>query len=296
MWAVALLFVLVTPLSGQEGITVLVAAGDEETREPLEGVRVVFPELDQTRLTDEDGAAVFRNVPPGTYRMEASRVGYRPAEGTVDVTGDGREEMAVLLAPAPVEMPGLDVAVDSDSWVAGFLRRKDELEGHFLTKKDIEERDPVRLSQMIRDYPQVQIRYDPRHGRRALLHSPADNRSYCEPALVLDGTVTPDFISLDDIEPERVIAMEVYWKRSELTREDIRPPLELGDGSSGSPLSVYGAPPTREPMDVVEGRFTESAAPEDPGVDGSPGPVGGRRTGAGPIMDYCGAIYVWTTL
>lgn len=274
----------------------LVAAGDEETREPLEGVRIVLPGLDRTRLTDEDGAAVFRGVPPGTYRLEASRIGYRPAEGTVEVRGERREDVAVLLAPSPVEMPGLDVAVDSDSWVAGFMRRKEELEGHFLTRKDIEERDPARLTQMIRDYPQVRIHYDPSHGRRILLHSPADDRFHCEPALVLNGAVTPGFVTLDDIEPERVVAMEIYWKRSQLRREGIRPPLELRDGSSEPPLSVYGASPTRDPMDVVRGGFTESIGTEDPGVGESPGPVDGRRTGAGTIMDYCGAIYVWTAL
>lgn len=214
---------IATPLSGQEGITVVVGAGDEVTREPLTGVRVTFPGLDRSRSTDDEGAAVFRGVPPGTYRLEATRVGYRPADGTVEVSGEGPERVAVLLTPAAVEVPGLDVEVSSESWVAGFLRRKEELEGHFLTRRDIEERDPVRLTQMVRDHPQVQVRYDPERGRRALLTSPADDRSRCEPALVLNGTVTPDFVTLDDIDPQRVIAMEVYWKRSELTGERVRP-------------------------------------------------------------------------
>lgn len=103
----------------------------------------------------------------------------------------------------------------------------------------------MRLTRMIRDHPRVRVRYDPVRGRRVLLDSPADDRSHCEPALVLDGTVTSGFVTLDDIEPEQVIALEVYWNRSELRAERVRPPLEPREGSGEPPLSVYGAPPVR---------------------------------------------------
>lgn len=279
----------------------VVAVGTEETREPLRAVRVALPELGRVGLTDEDGRAVFREVPSGTYRLEASRFGFRPAEGVVDVPRRGVKNVLVLLGPSAVELPGLDVDVPADSWVPGFLHRRRVLEGHFVTKKEIEAEDPARLTQVLREFPEVDVRFDPMGGWRTRLFNPAGAAratNSCRPTLVLNGVPVSGLMSVDDIDPERVIAMEVYWKRSQLAGEELRPALQPREGSGGGPpLSVYGAPPPRDPMDVVRGGFSEGLETRDPADYGPLESLGGAGAGGpGSIMNYCGAIFVWTSL
>jgi len=50
---------------------------DAETNEPLVGVDVFIPDLGIGGATDENGYYFILNVPPGTYEVEASMIGYR---------------------------------------------------------------------------------------------------------------------------------------------------------------------------------------------------------------------------
>ncbi len=55
---------------------------DAETGEPLSGVDVFISSLEIGGAADVDGDYFILNVPPGTYDVEASMIGYRPAVKT----------------------------------------------------------------------------------------------------------------------------------------------------------------------------------------------------------------------
>jgi hypothetical protein len=62
---------------------------DAQTREPLPSVNVVIVGTTQGGASDIDGEYFILNIPPGTYQLKASAVGYSPIViGAVNVTAD----------------------------------------------------------------------------------------------------------------------------------------------------------------------------------------------------------------
>lgn len=74
-----LLFLFFLPHLIWAGVTGKIAGfiTDAKTGEPLPGVNVVLKGTSMGAATDIEGYYVILNVPPGTYTLEASFVGYK---------------------------------------------------------------------------------------------------------------------------------------------------------------------------------------------------------------------------
>jgi outer membrane receptor protein involved in Fe transport len=78
---------------------------DGETSRPLVAVDVFIAELETGGATDMDGYYFILNVPPGTYDVEASMIGYRAEIKTsVDVFADRTTYIDFTLSPAIIEL------------------------------------------------------------------------------------------------------------------------------------------------------------------------------------------------
>ena len=114
-----LLGVLASPLSAQEvgreevdsAATMLVEGEvlDAVTGRPMAGILVALHDLWKLTRTDELGYFSFANVPVGGHELGVYALGYLTVEAYVDFVPE--EIYAVNLAPAPVEIEGLEVAV-----------------------------------------------------------------------------------------------------------------------------------------------------------------------------------------
>jgi len=71
---------------------------DDETSEPLLGVNVGLQDTDIGKATDKDGQFVFREVPPGTYTLIASFVGYATVEEEITVNEGEVSRVRISLA------------------------------------------------------------------------------------------------------------------------------------------------------------------------------------------------------
>lgn len=264
---------------------------EEGSREPLRAVRVRLsggPAADRTeREATTDGRGVFRfdGLSPGTYRVRTRHLGYRTAEAELTLAAGEERPVTVLMTPRPVELPGVEAEVPAETWLPGFRWRREHLDGHFLTRKDIVEEDPVRVTDLVRSLPEVRVRYRPDEGWYTTMFSRGSGwaeDARCKPHIVLNGQWVPrDLLemSLNEIEPEDVLAMEVYWKPVELPDDLDPPPSVLGEGAAG-------------PGSGIEA--------------GEGGPVGDRGpTSMGgleqlPFSDMrtssCGTVVVWTEL
>ena len=80
---------------------------------PVEGAAVTVRGTGLTALTDPGGSVLLRGLSPGRHALTISALGF--AEATVEVEAvNGRLTRAsVVLDPAPVRLPGLDVRVAS---------------------------------------------------------------------------------------------------------------------------------------------------------------------------------------
>ena len=86
------------PVSGVvEGVVL-----DAETGEGLAGANVRVAGTALGAATDADGRFRLADVPAGAQSVQASYVGYEPAEAEVDVPEGGRVEVEVRLSAAPV--------------------------------------------------------------------------------------------------------------------------------------------------------------------------------------------------
>ncbi len=77
---------------------------DGVTRGPLDQVAVRVEALGLGTVTTRDGDYAIRNVPPGTYRVTARRVGYIPLTKTVTVSPDSAATVDFALAAAPTKL------------------------------------------------------------------------------------------------------------------------------------------------------------------------------------------------
>ncbi len=93
--------------------------------------------------TDRKGNFTLRRAAPGTYRIRATLIGYRPRVfPTVSVEGSGETKVELRLAAVPVELSGIEVeaAAAQKTFLTnhGFYRRKESERGTFLDPAIVE--------------------------------------------------------------------------------------------------------------------------------------------------------------
>lgn len=183
-----------------------------ETGERIEGVAVRIRPADggdgADRLTDEEGRFLFAAVAPGRYEVEFGHIGFGEVRDSVVLEFGSRVRLVVEMVPEAVELEPLVVQTTQRGRLvsAGFYRRRRAGLGRFLTRPEIEERDPYRVSDLFRSIPGVRVS-PTSQGRQGLLTM----RGGCVPTLYIDGAQTVSGRSVDEIlQPLDVEAVEVY--------------------------------------------------------------------------------------
>lgn len=160
-----------------------------------------------TRVTGSGGGFSFQRVPPGTYRLVVTLIGYRDRSDTLRVGPATRLEMELPLTVSPIPLePILVVTERLDRGIMGdFERRRRQGFGTFFDREDIEDRDPYLLTDLLRMVP----------GVRVVPNGPYDYsvrlRGNCQPGLWIDGVRLITSEGMDDILPTLDLeAVEVY--------------------------------------------------------------------------------------
>lgn len=209
---IALPIVALVCLSAQaSGQTVRGRAVDEQTRRPIPDVDIAFSSESGVTVRDTvsgpDGFFEVR-LEPGTYTVQASRIGYDPLELQIQV---GMEEELVLpafvLKPAVVQLDSIAVEAVSDrerAAVVGFTRASHVVSGARMAQLEQVGAKPINA---IRDMPNVRVRWIPvfttSSGRTITDYQCIEStrrimsmerpRRPCQPAvLVLDGIAVGD--------------------------------------------------------------------------------------------------------
>jgi len=213
---------------------------DSASGKPVVGARVVV--LDSagkglfTAVTGSDGKFSFHLPSAGEYRVRVSRIGY-PSRITepIDISRAVSTNVLVRLASTPISLDTVIVVaapverrpqflVD-----AGFYRRQRMGFGHFLTRDEIDKRDPLILTDLLHGMSGVRVTCGGQQGDRGprgpgphcTVTMRAANtmffRGKCNPSVVLDGVLlqpggtASGGLSLDDlVNPFNIEALEVY--------------------------------------------------------------------------------------
>ena len=177
-------------------------------------------------VTDALGRAVIRDVPPGTHFVTLRVLGFAAEAFAVDFMPGSVMKASVKLAqrPEPLEEGVLDefalgeveVVAERDSrWLArgGFYERRARGFGTFLSRADLDARQPLNLSDALRTVPGVHILPDGLAS--SALSMRGAHRGACVMAVFVDGVFMAQ-PNLDAIPPEDVEAVEVYRGPAEL--------------------------------------------------------------------------------
>jgi hypothetical protein len=187
------------------------------TRRPIAGARVTVWGTGMVTTTNADGEFTLGNLPAGTHALEVRAVGFMPAQQPVDI---------VQGAPgaAEVELANLGITLDTIKVTAERLytsRRRADMErrmrsgvGRFIDEKEIERRNPMFLSDLLRMVPGVMVVPGQVGGDDILMRGGLGFGSgLCRPDLYIDGVRVvndPSFPLNSLVWVSELQAVEVY--------------------------------------------------------------------------------------
>ena len=161
----------------------------DSTRAPVADVEVALPDIGLTTRSDARGQFRIAEVPPGTHRVIARRIGFGAMESQVTFAANDDEERQVVLSNVQ-QLAQVDVISSVlDIQMREFDDNRRTGLGRFLTREDLTRYDALPLRNAIGRLPQLKV-----VGGRGSQSLPATTRirinfrsllssSLCEPPL-----------------------------------------------------------------------------------------------------------------
>lgn len=183
---------------------------------PLVGARVSVPGTGTEGTSVNGGAFVFEGLPGGSWMVEARAVGFEPRRVAVDFI-DGGEAIADLRLDGIA--PRMDtVRVQADRWtreMAAFEERKKRGGGYFIDDAQLEKRNTLFFSDVVRTTPGVTVVPGP-NGRNRVLMRGSAGAATCAPAVFVNGmnTPVPDGMIDNLVSSPEVRGVEIYSRTS----------------------------------------------------------------------------------
>jgi hypothetical protein len=226
MLVLGLVSVVATPTPGQDAVarvSVLGTVGDFQTGDPVVGAFVKIGG-NVGGITNDSGR--FRlELAPGTHLVDIRRIGYQPRNFALDLQPDlVMAELRVALSQVVVELPEVVVTRDRTRLIfgdqRGFYRRQRVGHGHFITRAEIEPRQPQAVSDILRPIPGVEVYQSGIKDARVRIKDRLPSCHYQDgPLIVLDG-IEVQATSLDAVVPVQFVeALEVYASPSDIPPE-----------------------------------------------------------------------------
>lgn len=214
--AILVLASLSGPLTAQsEGGELVGRVISETTGKPLEGVLLTIEGTELRTLTSDAGLFSLRAVPTGRSTLVLRYLGATSRRIPVEVSPRQSVDLALSVNFQVIPVPELVVSVSEEkpvSKLTGFYRRMENSPGYFLTREQIDEANPTRMTWLLRRVPGLDIGAMNLAGRNPVTMS---RRKGCRPDIYIDGARAPHF-NIDQLPPRDVEALEVYRGNSEV--------------------------------------------------------------------------------
>jgi len=179
---------------------------------PIPGVEVVLLQTRGAVYSDSVGVFHFTNIPAGKRELHFRRLGFAPKSLDAEISGGRTLALTVVLEASATAIEGMTVeeATRRRQLLSDFYDRSARGFGHFVTRQQIEQRNPMNLSDMMRMIPGARLVPLRGGGQSTLRFSRAQmgNRD-CPPQYWVDGVKAWN-LNIDDIVPQDVEGIEVY--------------------------------------------------------------------------------------
>jgi hypothetical protein len=176
----------------------------------IAGVEITMPGSTLRAESDDKGEFLLIRVPAGPLSLRLRRLGFYPDTVELMVRAGRTIPLDVIIQRrevllTPVVVYGRETL---SGWKAGFYQRKQLGVGHFLTREEIEKRNPMFLTDMFRTIPGMHVIPNPQGTIRNRVRL-RDGR--CAPVIWLDGSpMGAGEVDLDAFSPLSIEALEVY--------------------------------------------------------------------------------------
>lgn len=213
------LALLCAPADAQQTSTAAlsVSVTNAATGEPLRGAQVILLATGLGGVTNEAGALLLEGLAPGARTVEVRYLGFAPERTSVLLQSERAADLAFALEVRPIGLAALQVKVHKKVRrleLTGFDRRKARGFGTFITREQIEARQPQRMSDVLRSVPGVHLASTGFSDSRAsMLRSTPSRR--CPIQYYMDGVQVFAF-NIDDVRPHDIEGLEIYKGASEI--------------------------------------------------------------------------------
>jgi len=221
----------------RRGTALLSVVVRDEQRKPLAGARLLVQGSGATGSTNDDGALTLSDLPAGTQTLEARYVGYSPKRVTVDLASGRTSSVTVTMDQrantlGEVTVYGKKSRRSRD--ISGFLERSRRGMGRFLTRADIEKRQPFQFTDLMRTMPGLRVVRTSGFDYTIVSSRGGGMGGACQPQVYLDGIRLVDAQELNTmVQPSDIAGVEIYAGVSEA-------PPQYSEGSCGSILIWTG--------------------------------------------------------
>lgn len=184
---------------------------------PIAGAEISIAGVVLRAETDDRGEFLLGKAAAGSLSMTVRRIGFKPATHTSTIEAGKTSTADIVLQRIPIVLRPVVVMGKRvySGRMAGFYQRRDKGLGHFVTREQIERRNPSQMTDIMRMIPGVRI-----ISRGIGSNTIRIRGSRCAPLTWLDGfPLSAGEFDLDAIAPSSLEGMEVYSGMGSLPSE-----------------------------------------------------------------------------
>ena len=193
---------------GEGFVTLTGTVRDSATMEGVPGVTVGLDERVAT-FTGRDGTFRIDNVRLGTAYLEARRIGYRPVAFHLDIIEGETFDLDISVSPLPLELADIEIKVDENFHTFGqlqhLMQRRQRGQGYSFLRWEIDEQNPLYVTDLFRMLPGVRVRYGAFGTRDIII------RGCPSPTVYINGIQLGGVVDLEQmVTPDNIEALEVH--------------------------------------------------------------------------------------
>jgi hypothetical protein len=246
---IALLLCLPLPGLAEAQVRILGRVIEDETEQPISFAEVAIYSTSGRRLgsveADEHGTFEFMVRGASAVQITAKRLGYAETR-TPTLYFDKRQffHVEVRLDPEAILLAPLEVVAWADviqnALHEGFLNRLENGLGHYITRDQVEARNPARVTDLLRDLPGITVSGGSVGNRPKIRMVRAANRN-CATQIWVDGmlvnarglgpsrSLSPMDYRIDDVvNPASIEGIEIYRGLSTVPAEFLNRDADCG--------------------------------------------------------------------
>ena len=203
-------FVLLGTQANGQALGNITGTVTDSTGLPLLGTEVTVDAAQVRAFTDDHGVFHLGGVPYGTRTLSVRRLGFAPAQVSVQVAEGGDAMVSIRLKPLASTLPPVVIRparMNYTGRLAGYYERLERRSnGYFITRDQIDHENTRLLGQLLQHVPGVTAV----RGRGGITGIRLRGRT-CWPLIWIDGTPMPSGeVDLDSFSPTSIHGIELY--------------------------------------------------------------------------------------